>query len=768
MTTREALRILSLHAPISRETLNQVYEAALRDAGDDDIHPIYQAYSHLFDLADDEFPFQPEAVAGMTWQQQRPGLPAAATPRPRHMQPQPQTQDEEIQNEPLQSQDAAPQPRPQLQTHSQQPPPPPLQPYQPPQAQPHSPQQARTFRPPPVISTLAADPLPLEGGPAPFYYRICAGIIDFIVYAIVAGVFGFNQAFLNSRAPGPENTSTQLHLLMGFLFILTLLYFVLMESSAQQGTLGKQACGIIVTGLDGQRLSRAQALRRFLAKPFSILTLGIGLLMALWTRNRQCLHDMAGKSIVLRKESTHGRPLAVTAVSLGIAGVVGIMLYMKFLGGTEIAVPADAGAPPPTADAAYTPATPAPVVSTPPAKADLQTQYDMLNNGVKYLIGNGVPVDSVEAVKWFRKGAEMGEFQCQGWLGHCLMDGEGVTQDVPEALKWLRKSAEQGFPMAMYYLGNASREGKGVPKDATEAVRWYRLAAAGGDAEAQYELGMAQYTGEGVAQDLPAAAEWFRKAAGKDNPSANYMLGLLYATGDGVTRDDAKAVEHYRKAADSGLAIAQNGLALCYQYGTGVPKDPALAAQWYARAAEQGNAKAQYSLGTCYETGTGVPKDVPQAMMWYAKSADQGYSQAQYWLGTCHQNGKGVPKDAALAVKWFQKAADQGLAGAQNDLGICHANGTGVAQSPIIAVTWYTKAAEQGLKEAQFNLAGCYETGSGIETDLVNAMKWYLLASAQGYPDAAAKVRELQPLLTVEDYVRAQVRVDAFQKALKK
>lgn len=737
MTTHEALRILSLHAPITRETLNQVYEAALRDVGDDDIHPIYQAYSHLFDLADDAFPFQPEGVAGMAWQPQRPGVPAAATPRPRHMQTQPQheelqMQNEERQTEPPQPEDAAPQTQLQTQTHSQQPPPPPLQPYQPPQAQPHSPQQARTSRPPPVISTLAADPLLLEGGPAPFYYRICAGIIDFIVYTIVAVACGFNEAFLNSRAPGPENTSTQLYVLMVFLFILTLLYFVFMESSAQQGTLGKQVCGLMVADFNGQRLSRAQALRRFLAKPFSILTLGIGILMALWTRNRQCLHDLAAKAIVLRKESTNGRPFAVTAVSLGLAGVVAITLYMKFLGGTEISVPADAGAPPPTADAAHAPATPFPAIPTPPAQADLQTQHDMLNNGMKYMVGNGVPVDNEEAVKWFRKGAEMGEYQCQGWLGQCLMKGTGVQQDVPQALKWLRKSAEQGFPVAMVHLGNASREGNGVPKDAAEAVRWYRLAAAGGNDEAQYQLGMAHYTGEGVAVYLPAAAEWFRKAVENDNPSARSMLGYLYEFGEGVEKDAAKAVEHYRKAADWGLYTAQ------------------------------------YNLANCYYNGIGVTKDVPQAMMWYAKSAEQGYSQAQYWLGTCHQNGTGVPKDAALAVKWFQKAADQGLAGAQNDLGICHANGTGVTQSPIIAVTWYTKAAEQGLKEAQFNLAGCYETGSGIETDLVNAMKWYLLASAQGYPDAAAKVKELQPLLTVEDYVRAQVRVDAFQKTLKK
>ncbi len=79
------------------------------------------------------------------------------------------------------------------------------------------------------------------------------------------------------------------------------LYFALMESSPRQATLGKQALGIMVTDLAGQRISFARATGRFFAKILSGLILWIGYVMAAFTERKQALHDLLASCLVVAK-----------------------------------------------------------------------------------------------------------------------------------------------------------------------------------------------------------------------------------------------------------------------------------------------------------------------------------------------------------------------------------------------------------------------------------------------------------------------------------
>ena len=49
-----------------------------------------------------------------------------------------------------------------------------------------------------------------------------------------------------------------------------------------------------------------------------------------------------------------------------------------------------------------------------------------------------------EAVKWYRKAADLGHAGAQKSLGYCYHMGKGVTQSYSEAVKWYRKAADQG------------------------------------------------------------------------------------------------------------------------------------------------------------------------------------------------------------------------------------------------------------------------------------------------------------------------------------
>jgi serine/threonine-protein kinase len=84
--------------------------------------------------------------------------------------------------------------------------------------------------------------------------------------------------------------------------ILGFLYCPVMESSNFQGTLGKKLLGIVVTDLNGNRLSFEQATKRHSSKLLSYLTLFIGFFMAGWTTKKQALHDKIAQTLIRRDQ----------------------------------------------------------------------------------------------------------------------------------------------------------------------------------------------------------------------------------------------------------------------------------------------------------------------------------------------------------------------------------------------------------------------------------------------------------------------------------
>ena len=136
-----------------------------------------------------------------------------------------------------------------------------------------------------------------------------------------------------------------------------------------------------------------------------------------------------------------------------------------------------------------------------------------------------VPVQAqTPEIDALRARAEQGDAEEQKNLGLMYDIGQGVPQDDAEAVRWCRLAADQGHNVAQFFLGSMYSNGDGVPEDYAEAMRWYRLAAEQGHADAQYNLGVSYATGEGVPQDYVQAHMWFNLAAsrstGEDRESA--------------------------------------------------------------------------------------------------------------------------------------------------------------------------------------------------------------------------------------------------------
>ena len=147
--------------------------------------------------------------------------------------------------------------------------------------------------------------------------------------------------------------------------------------------------------------------------------------------------------------------------------------------------------------------------------ADAQFQL-----GLMYALGEGVPKDDVEAVKWLCMAAEQGHAGAQNNLGFMYALGRGVPEDDVEAMKWLHLAAEQGHAGAQNNLGGMYALGRGVREDDVEAVKWYRLAAEQGVVEAQYNLGRLTYAEDAWFTNDVEAHAWLNIAAAQGHKDA--------------------------------------------------------------------------------------------------------------------------------------------------------------------------------------------------------------------------------------------------------
>lgn len=144
-------------------------------------------------------------------------------------------------------------------------------------------------------------PLPRFAG---FWRRFAAGFIDGILLiaatSIASAVIGVDgsvrfQWFINAN-------SFSLNASPGFLMATAIgwLYFSLLESSSRQATLGKRALGVVVTRVDGQKVSFGRATARYFAKDLSFVLFLVGYLMQPFTAKRQALHDLIAGTLVVK------------------------------------------------------------------------------------------------------------------------------------------------------------------------------------------------------------------------------------------------------------------------------------------------------------------------------------------------------------------------------------------------------------------------------------------------------------------------------------
>jgi hypothetical protein len=87
------------------------------------------------------------------------------------------------------------------------------------------------------------------------------------------------------------------------IFILAILYFTLLTASPLQGTIGKVAIGAIVVDTNGNQISIARSLGRYISYFISSIILLFGFIMIAFHGEKRGLHDLICGTKVINKKS---------------------------------------------------------------------------------------------------------------------------------------------------------------------------------------------------------------------------------------------------------------------------------------------------------------------------------------------------------------------------------------------------------------------------------------------------------------------------------
>lgn len=222
------------------------------------------------------------------------------------------------------------------------------------------------------------------------------------------------------------------------------------------------------------------------------------------------------------------------------------------------------------------------MVATIKGKARSKVSAAQYTLAFMYLVGDGVPKDAAEEVRWYRAAAEKNA-RAAFMLSLMYQSGEGVPRNPVEAFRLMRVAAEKGDVRAQYYLGTFCYQGFGTQIDRQAAAAWFRKSATSGFDDAQLAYGMLLLSGDGVAVDKGQAVEWLGKSARQGNAGAREVLREL------LTYRGQHAVSPMTDSAQSGYQEEKqpNGSQLRLE-GKGVLLD-------------QGSFGLKFSLPTLYD-----------------------------------------------------------------------------------------------------------------------------------------------------------------------
>ena len=227
--------------------------------------------------------------------------------------------------------------------------------------------------------------------------------------------------------------------------------------------------------------------------------------------------------------------------------------------------------------------------------------------------------NDADAVRWFRRAAELGEPDALIVLSRLASEGRGGLE-VWQSREFLAQAAEAGDARAAHEYGLYLME-RGDPGAASEALNWLQLAAESGRFEAYGDYAYALADWDHGPHDLSSARSWYQRAGEAGDPSSALIAGLMFMEGEGGEVDEAEGAYLIRMAAEYGLpaAMGQHAL-LLFQGVADREPNPSEAVDWARQGADANDPDSQFLLAYALATGDGASQNLERAYYWVLRA----------------------------------------------------------------------------------------------------------------------------------------------------
>ena len=153
--------------------------------------------------------------------------------------------------------------------------------------------------------------------------------------------------------------------------------------------------------------------------------------------------------------------------------------------------------------------------------------------------------------------AASGDAEALNSIGYMYDRGLGMPVDTTQAIAWFRRAVDAGSVGALLNLGMSWNQGRGVPHDPYMAFVLWGRAVDAESSEGMYLLGKLLYAGaDGVDRNPVRASVLFQIAAEAGHADAAEELGRMYEVGDVVEQNKNLALSWYSRAFAGGNAQA--------------------------------------------------------------------------------------------------------------------------------------------------------------------------------------------------------------------
>jgi len=402
--------------------------------------------------------------------------------------------------------------------------------------------------------------------------------------------------------------------------------------------------------------------------------------------------------------------------------------------------------------------------------------------GIRYLMGRGVPADTVRSALWLQRSAERNYAPARYNYGLLLYNGWGVQWNPFEAYEQFRLAAAQGMPEAFFVVGIFHTDDLVVPQDWEQAYYWVSKAV-----DSAYEPALRAKEelvrrGHGPSATEHAPVDVSRtdttQTTGAEDESlhvdafhvdtlsgASWMPVLLDFSSD--RRSEVLNTERLLidllastdlSASDSLALLALNNVETVDEKGLALLNS----------FVKHCNPEAMLLLGQLHETGGHVSHDVVRAALWYLRAswhetplafpllgrllqrtgtreaidraAYSGNPDAQYVFAALRALEIDLRHSENAALDMLRRATEAGSSNALLQLGLWYASDRIVPRDMEQAISLWSKAAIDGNYEARLRLAAAALFGRSQQMSLSEAT-WILeTAATQGSILAATAI----------------------------